>query len=314
MPRQPKLAAEFDATVFRDADVEEPIDIWIHRPVASLFVLLLHRTSIAPNHITVGAGFLGIIAGLCIALAGPGMMWLILVGAGLIFATTILDCCDGQLARLRGTASMAGRALDGTVDAIVVTCAQFGIGVYLIRQGFDPIYVVLLGAAATYSWRRHTEGYDFAKQLYIANTKPDFVQDSLPTLEEIDKERARLRGLGQHGLAIFLWVYKSYTRVQRTRIRENLFGIELPPMRSTQENIWYRDEFRKDMAIWKFTGNGIHISLTYVATSVAYLYPVILVYLWWVILILLNALYIAGRIGLIRGGKRLAGRLERGKS
>ncbi len=89
---------------------------WISRPPAALFVYLLKGTSVTPNQVSF----------LAIAVAGAGAATLILwrthlglIVAGLVLQLAyIIDCVDGQLARIKGMASPVGALLDFMLDEV----------------------------------------------------------------------------------------------------------------------------------------------------------------------------------------------------
>ena len=89
---------------------------WVCRPPAALFVYLLKNTRITPNQVTFLSAFVCIGAGAMFVFL-PGHLWLI--AAALVFELSfILDCADGQLARIRKTASQLGHQLDFLMDEI----------------------------------------------------------------------------------------------------------------------------------------------------------------------------------------------------
>ncbi len=89
---------------------------WVCRPPAAFFVYLLKNTRITPNQVTFLSAFICAGAG-AMFVFGPGYWWLI--AAALVFELSfILDCADGQLARIRKTASPLGHQLDFLMDEI----------------------------------------------------------------------------------------------------------------------------------------------------------------------------------------------------
>jgi phosphatidylglycerophosphate synthase len=76
----------------------------------------------------------------------------------------VLDCCDGELARLRFAESRLGHVLDVTGDTVVHGAVLAGIVSYLVRAGTTPPAAVLgwlaagiLGAFAAITWSEATE-------------------------------------------------------------------------------------------------------------------------------------------------------------
>lgn len=70
---------------------------------------------ISPNHVTLFALFLGILASVCFLIASPLSM---ILGAFLVQLSFIVDCMDGQLARYRQQFSALGAWLDRIADRV----------------------------------------------------------------------------------------------------------------------------------------------------------------------------------------------------
>jgi CDP-L-myo-inositol myo-inositolphosphotransferase len=86
-----------------------------------------------------------------VALAGA---WTLAIGAGiagalLVYAGSVLDGVDGEIARLRIRASAAGALLDGVLDRIADAAIVFGLALWALDRGHDPGLVVGLSIAAT---------------------------------------------------------------------------------------------------------------------------------------------------------------------
>jgi phosphatidylglycerophosphate synthase len=125
-----------DTDGFMARNVERPISLRIARRLAS--------TGITPNQITL----LSVGIGLCGALFFLSAHWLWqTVGAFLFLAHSILDGCDGELARLRFQESRFGGIIDYWGDNVVhiVVFACMAIGWSLAIGASWPL---LLGAAA----------------------------------------------------------------------------------------------------------------------------------------------------------------------
>src|SRR5918995_225267 len=113
-------------------EVEEPIDVWVHRPLAYLLARAAYPTPISPNLITFVSIALGIAASASMLQTFPHHLP---VAGAALFLSAVFDCADGQLARLRGTSSAFGRMLDGVADLIVSSATVVG-GTYLVWQQF----------------------------------------------------------------------------------------------------------------------------------------------------------------------------------
>ncbi len=133
---------------------DELPDALVHRPLAGALARALRRTPVTPNHLTLLSLGLGLCAGLYLAQGHRA-------AAALILAHLVLDCADGQLARLKGP-SRWGRLLDGLSDdaagvAMYVGLVAHGMpwplaaaaGASLLLRGmvFDGLKALHQGAA-----------------------------------------------------------------------------------------------------------------------------------------------------------------------
>jgi phosphatidylglycerophosphate synthase len=91
-------------------DTENWLDRHFYRPIGFKIALLLKSTSTTPNAVTIFSIFIGV--GACL-LFYPDNLFINLIGFTLLVCANILDCVDGQLARITGIKSEIGRILDG---------------------------------------------------------------------------------------------------------------------------------------------------------------------------------------------------------
>jgi len=118
---------------------------WVARPPAAIVVYALRGTPITPNQVTFLSAAIAAAACAMFALL-PGRGWLI--AAALVFELSfILDCADGQLARLRKMASPLGHLLDFLMDELKAMLLFGCVAVRLWRTtGDDRVLVVGLAA------------------------------------------------------------------------------------------------------------------------------------------------------------------------
>lgn len=125
---------------------DELINIYLLRPLASVFVWLVYPTRITPNHLTLFAMLLGLTSAYCYALNTPAAI----AAAGLLVtAKDIFDDADGQLARAKELYSRRGRFLDSIGD-FFVNAAIFGAitaGVYHSVPRYSTIVLGVLSLA-----------------------------------------------------------------------------------------------------------------------------------------------------------------------
>jgi phosphatidylglycerophosphate synthase len=155
-------------TVLKSREVEDPVNLWVHRPLAYAFVALVYRTSITPNQITFMALAVGFIAAVCFLVGTPFAM---VLGGALLWTSAILDGADGILARAKRIFSDVGRAIDGVADALVaaVTVAAAFWHVWVQRE--SPVDVALMPIALGMSVV-HVYLYDYYKEAYLQHTNP----------------------------------------------------------------------------------------------------------------------------------------------
>jgi phosphatidylglycerophosphate synthase len=117
--------------------------IWnrlVARPLAAVVVVPLARTSITPNQVT--------FATLPVFLAGAALLALLptwgalVAAAGVIELSYVLDCADGQLARLKETSSPVGAHLDFLMDELKAFALVAAIAVRLWMPTRDPRWLI----------------------------------------------------------------------------------------------------------------------------------------------------------------------------
>ncbi len=117
----------------------------IARPPAAVVVYALRNTPITPNQVTFMSAIVA--AGACAMFAlCPGWMWLVV--AALVFEFSfVLDCVDGQLARLRKIASPIGHQLDFLMDELKAMLLLASVTVRLWRDT-DDVRLLVVGLFA----------------------------------------------------------------------------------------------------------------------------------------------------------------------
>jgi phosphatidylglycerophosphate synthase len=114
------------------------------RKISGAISRQLLKTPVTPNQITVFVTFLGIWAGWFMSQEGYAPK----VEGSLIFLlTSILDGCDGEVARAKKMTSKIGGWLDLWGDNVVHVAVFYGLGLGLYKDTGDAIYVTLGKAA-----------------------------------------------------------------------------------------------------------------------------------------------------------------------
>jgi hypothetical protein len=205
------LLAEYKRGL-KSVAVEELFDLVFYRPLAFLFVKLICRTGVTPNQLTFLSMVFGILGGVSLALGTPGS----LVAAGVfLLLYNVVDCSDGQLARLNHSGTPLGRILDGVADYVVSLAAYLGIGIGFAGATDRPVLMWVLTAAAGFSNAAQSGLLDFYRNRFLDATgiRKSVLVDEQQGLRE---EYEGLRGRKGRSLEKFLiGVYLLYSRVQQ---------------------------------------------------------------------------------------------------
>jgi phosphatidylglycerophosphate synthase len=127
----------------------KPVDAWWTVLVVDPVVLrvlpwLRDLRWVTPTGLTVAGGLFGALAVVLFVVGHP-------VLAGVAYEVRfLLDCLDGKLARLRGTTSSFGAALDVLLD-VVLTTAAYGVVAAAVAPALTPWVV---GVALFEAWAR----------------------------------------------------------------------------------------------------------------------------------------------------------------
>lgn len=117
--------------------VDGPVSRWLNRYLSLAVTRLLLDTRVTPNQMTVVAtliGVAGVAAVFSSTWAGVG------VGAVLVQLQSILDGCDGEIARLKFQASPFGAWLDNVLDDLVNAAFGLALGVAAAALLGQPLW------------------------------------------------------------------------------------------------------------------------------------------------------------------------------
>ena len=185
---------------------EGPVDALINWRFSMRITRLLARRSLAvtPNHVTIAAILVGLTASL-LASRG-GWLWLAVAGV-LLELNSILDSCDGELARLRYQYSKLGQWLDNLSDDIVdnlfLVAVGYGIGGVWQWLGLAAAGGRLLVSIVTYVsvYLRTGTGNIFAFRWWFEGDDK--------TVDELYKPTSPmtwLRSFGRRDTFVFVWM------------------------------------------------------------------------------------------------------------
>ena len=116
---------------------------WIDRRVSRRLSSLLVQTSVTPNALTLLSLVLALAGAVLLSLPDP--LWS--AGGALLFlVSTVLDGCDGEVARLKHKTSARGARLDLLCDNVALIAIFLGIVIHVYRE-FRQTTVLFLAAA-----------------------------------------------------------------------------------------------------------------------------------------------------------------------
>lgn len=193
-------------------DVEEPIDVFVHRPLGYIFAKVAFPTPLSPDLVTLLSIFAGLASGACIVVPFPFHLQ---IGGLLLFASAVLDCADGQLARMRKTSSPFGRMIDGVAD-LITTSAVVPATLWTLWRMYDtPAWlggtVVALGTLTVVTSSFHTTMYDHYKNVFVRLTTGQYKEgeDYETALERWEQTRGQLSWWKLIAWRIYLFYIKS---------------------------------------------------------------------------------------------------------
>ena len=197
-------------------EVEEVIDVYVHRPLAYILARLLLPLHVSADAVTALSIFAGIGSAASLLASFPyHLQW----GGFLLFLSAVLDCADGQLARMRGKSSMFGRMLDGTADLITVS-AVAPASLWVMWKALDaPLWmrgtVLVVTCITVVTTSFHTTMYDHYKNVFLRLTGP--YQEG----EDYEAARARYEASGAPNLVskIAYPIYLFYLKSQRDYVK-----------------------------------------------------------------------------------------------
>jgi hypothetical protein len=221
-------------------EAEELFDLAFYRPMAWLFVRAVHRTPITPNQVTLLSLASSFVAAYCFARGG--FSWLA-AGAAWYALANILDCADGQLARVQGSGTPNGRIVDGIADYVGTVAIFLGIGI-----GFNALGIHLwtLTVAAGLTSALHAILFDHRQNAFIAARRGDGDFHG----REMEKHAPASAGVsGSPAGGVFSRLYVGYMRTQA-----KLVGRFLPPPGEAVRDQVDPAQDAQMIRLWSFLG------------------------------------------------------------
>ncbi len=228
---------EYEASL-KSIETENYIDQWFYRPIGFQIARRLINTGITPNMITIFSIFVGGAAG---PLFYQENTRLNILGILCLVIANILDCVDGQLARLSRIKSKIGRILDGVAGDIWFILIYIFLALKLNNQ-YNTSCFFLPAALAALSHLIQANITDYYKTLHLYFVSKEKGQE----FESLDEVRAKHREMN-HGIGKVLFLlytaYTSFQEIVTPKLQQMLTSLKASYGDEPPENI--RLDFRQ---------------------------------------------------------------------
>lgn len=251
--------------VIKSPDVEDPVNLHVHRPLQLALVRPLLRTSITANQMTALSLCAGLAAACAIVLGTRA--WL-LAAACLLFASAIFDGADGMIARVKKTSSEMGHAIDGAADYAVNLATTAAAVFHLAEAHGSPLLWAALGLGAHVAGASHLMLYDFHSATYLR-----FATGGRHAGGHLDRGKDLLERLRSRGapwpsrllIAAYVWQLGNRQRLvdRVTPAAARHWRAPVDPATSAA----YVADHRGRMRGWALLGNSPHMDLMVLAAA-----------------------------------------------
>jgi len=200
-----ELSKEYEASL-KSIETENIVDRVFYRPIGFRIARLLRNTRITPNMVTIISIFIGASVGFFFY---PANLTYNICGILLLIFVNILDCVDGQLARLTGIKSAIGRILDGVAGDIWFASIYVNLALRLSHQ-YDTYWFFAPAVLSGLSHLIQANITDYYKTLHLYFISKEKGAE-FQTLEQVREQHKETKpGLNK----VFYLLYKAYTSIQ----------------------------------------------------------------------------------------------------
>ena len=235
-----------------DADLSvneliEPVNRYFHNSIAAQIVNILKNTWVTPDQVTYISIFIGLISAYIFSLGTP---WSFFLAGILLELVLILDCVDGQLARVKKCASDWGRLLDGIAGYIIYLAVLGGI---MIGLGKYYIALILFGAVTIL----RGIAYDYCKLTFITIIQKGYDgsdKEILDTYLKISKKNSILLKLYFYYLQVQRFIFNGYFNSLDSFSTIVNDGLDNGLILSFEKRKEYREKVSSLMVTWSWNG------------------------------------------------------------
>lgn len=228
-----ELDKEYEVSL-KSIETENIIDRIFYRPIGFRIARLLRGTGITPNMVTVVSIFVGAAVGFFFY---QGQLAYTICGILLLMLANILDCVDGQLARLTGIKSAIGRILDGFAGDIWFACIYVAFTLRLSHE-YGTYWFFALAVLSGLSHLVQANITDYYKTLHLYFIS----KDKGAEFQSLEQVRARHKEMKYGINKFFYFLYRGYTLLQ---VKATPALQEM--LRSLHEQ--YGDDFPEDIRL-----------------------------------------------------------------
>lgn len=227
-------------------EVEEILDLLIFRPPAFFFVKSIYHTFITPNQITWLSMSFGVFGAFLILF---GTATAFQLAAVCFICYNILDCSDGQLARLQNSGTVTGRIVDGIADYVVAVTSYLAIGFGYASNTNNPLLYWILTILAGFSNALHSFALDYYRNQFLdyALDRKSILGEDLQQYEKKYKTLAENKKLTFNRLLIRMYLIYS-------RIQIQLYSKQKHHLSRMFEPKSYYDKNRRMIHLWTYIG------------------------------------------------------------
>ena len=166
-------------------EIIEPVNRYLHNPIAATIVQVLKNTWVTPNQVTYVSICVGLVSAYIFSI---GTVQTFFFAGILLEVVLILDCVDGQLARAKECSSDLGRLLDGIAGYIIYLAVLTGVVI-----GFNQDYTTLAVFGLVTIFRGIS--YDYCKltmMTMIQNGYDGSIKEILDTHSKISQNNSTI--------------------------------------------------------------------------------------------------------------------------
>lgn len=235
----------FEATL-KSVDTEDPVDLAFYRPVGYHWAQFFHKLGIAPNTVTIISIFVGVLAGVFLYFEN---IWYNLAGMLLLVCAHLLDCTDGQLARMTGRFSRSGRILDRFSGCAWSMSVYAMLCLRLMNSGWD-LSVFFLALIAGYFHLMQASVVDYYRNFHLLFLKgKSACECELEDKKQLHLNFKRLSWKNEFIKKLLLFFYLQYT-VSQERFTPDMQELRRLVRVRFDDNIpdWLRMQFREKSA------------------------------------------------------------------